>query len=146
MLKTATAYLRKGRVILGPMSVTTAGVGINVEPFSNVGTEDIVELGKRVLQSLEASRQGVPHPRQDQWKGLLEPMLNAAGVKSWGAFAKTAKQVDIQFDTNRVSFYPRKNLGPRHGFGSLPTEKVRTCDPTDIEVGAVLLSAFEDAE
>ena len=89
-LKQACAYLRKDKVILGPVSVTTAGVGVAVEPFLCIEVENIGKLGKGVLATLEKSQHGVPHPKQDQWKALLAPMLKAAGVKSWSSFAKSA--------------------------------------------------------
>ena len=43
-LKQACAYLRKDKVILSPVSVTTAGVGVAVEPFLCIEVENIGEL------------------------------------------------------------------------------------------------------
>jgi hypothetical protein len=150
-LKQACAYLRKDKVILGPVSVTTAGVGVAVEPFLCIEVENIGELGKGVLATLEKSQHGVPHPKQDQWKALLAPMLKAAGVKSWSSFTKSARNsaykcVAIRFEANQVLFQPFRNLGPRGGFEELPSGRARTSAPTDLEVGSTLLAAFADAE
>jgi hypothetical protein len=145
-LKQACAYLRKDKVILSPVSVTTAGVGVAVEPFLCIEVENAGELGKGVLSMLEKSQHGVPHPKQDQWKSLLDPMLKAAGVKSWSSFAKSAKCVTIRFEANRVLFQPLRNLGPIGGFEELPSEKARTSGPVGLEVGSTLLAAFADAE
>jgi hypothetical protein len=56
----------------------------------------------------------------EEWSKLLELVLKAAGVKSWDTFVRSAKDVIVRFETNRVVFIPTKNLGPRDGFVALP--------------------------
>jgi len=81
----------------------------------------------------------------EEWSKLLELVLKAAGVKSWDTFVRSAKDVIVRFETNRVVFIPTKNLGPRDGFVALP-ERERSSAPTAAEVGSALPAAFEDAE
>jgi hypothetical protein len=145
-MKKASAYQRKNHIILFAVSDTTAGVGIAAAPVLRVESGDVTELGRAVLAALEGSQQNVPHPTQDEWKEVAAPVLKTADVKSWSTFAKAAKNVDIRFDTNRVSFIPTRNLGPRDGFAALPAEKVRTSAPTERELGLALMAAFGDAE
>jgi hypothetical protein len=144
-MKKASAYQRENHIVLFAVSDTTAGVGIAAAPILRIERSSMTELGKAILAALEGSRQNVPHPTQDGWKEVAAPVLEIASVKSWNAFAKAAKNVDIRFDTDRVSFIPTKNLGPK-GFVPLPVEKVRTSAPTETELGLALIAAFEDAE
>jgi hypothetical protein len=145
-MKKASAYRRKDHIILFAVSDTTAGVGIAAAPVLRVKADNVSELGRAILAVLEGSRSNVPHPTQDGWKEVAAPVLKVAGVKSWNTFAKAAKNVDIRFDTNRVSFIPTKNLGPKDGFVVLPAEKVRTSAPTETELGLALIAAFGEAK
>jgi hypothetical protein len=145
-MKRASAYQRKGYIVLFAVSDTTAGVGIAAAPVLRVEADNVPELGRAVLAVLEGSRSNVPHPSRDGWREVAAPVLKMAGVKSWNTFAKAAKNVDIRFDTNRVSFIPIKNLGPKNGFVVLPTEKVRTSAPTETELGLALIAAFGEAK
>jgi hypothetical protein len=145
-MKKASAYQRKNHIILFAVSDTTAGVGIAAAPVLRVESSDVTELGRAVLTALEGSQRNVPHPARDEWKEVAAPVLKAADVKSWHALAKAAKNVDIRFDTNRVSFIPTRNLGPKDGFIGLPAETVRTSAPMEKELGLALMAAFEDAE
>ena len=145
-MKKASAYQRKNQVVLFAVSDTTAGAGIAATPVLCVESGDVTELGRAILAALEGSRQNVPHPTRDGWKEVAAPVLKVAGVNSWSTFAKAAKNVDIRFETNRVSFIPTRNLGPNDGFAALPVERVRTSAPTVTELGLALIAAFGDAE
>jgi hypothetical protein len=142
-VRRASAHRRRNRILICPVSVTTSGVGITSEPVFDIEANDASGLGEATLAALQKSKKGVPHPTPDEW--LDDPILKAAGIKSWSAFAKSAKNVIIRFETNRVVFVPTKNLGPRDGFVALP-ERERSSAPTVAEVGSALLAAFEDAE
>jgi hypothetical protein len=63
-------------------------------------SNDPGQLGKAVFDALDGSQENVLHPTC--WKGLFDPVLRLAGVKSWSAFARSAKCVEIEFATNRV--------------------------------------------
>jgi len=115
MLKRAIAYRRKKNVIVHPSSQTTDGVWIVSEPclVLDMSCSDR-EIGKAVAEALECSRTGVPHPIE--WKGIVVPLLRAAGVKSWTTFAKNTTSVEVEADGNALVLVPTKNLGTIEGF------------------------------
>jgi hypothetical protein len=142
-MKMATAYKMGDRIFLHASCKTTAGVWILCRPVLAIDQGDLGNLGAAILHALDGSQENVPHPIV--WKDLFNPILQLARVKSWTTFAKSAKCVEIEFGTNRVSFLPTKNLGPKDGFEPLESKR-RNSSPTKEEAGVVLLAAFGDAE
>jgi hypothetical protein len=132
--------LRSKKIILQPVSKTTVGLWKGDGPVVAIEEADVSKLGESVLKALAGSREDIPHPTS--WKGSFDLVLKAAGVKSWKAFVKSAKRVEIKFSTNRVSFVPTKNCGPRDGFQSLD-EASLDCPPTESELTTTLFAAFE---
>lgn len=144
-MKKAAAYLRRNKVIICPVSDTTDGVGVICEPIFDLDANNVLGLGEAVLEALALSQDGIQHPGPTEWSKLLEPVLKAAKVGSWSTFVRSAKDVIVRFETNRIVYVPTRNLGPRNGFAPLP-EKERSSAPTVAEAGAALLAAFGDAE
>jgi hypothetical protein len=142
-MRRAAAYKRGEQIFLHASCKTTAEVWIVCGPALVADQNDVASLGKAVLDALERSKENVPHPTQ--WKGIFDPLLRVAGVKSWNAFAKRAKGVEIEFGTNRISLIPTKNLGPKDGFDPLDA-KQRSSSPVAKDLGLSLLSAFEASE
>ena len=116
-MKSATLYLRSARFLIHCSSQTTNGVWVLTRPCIALdgGVSDS-EVGAAALSALQASRRGVPHPRQDQWRGLFEPMLELAGVKSWKAFVTGAACLDLALEGETVTLTPMRNLGAANGF------------------------------
>ncbi len=115
MAKQATVYLRKSQYLIHAMSQTTAGVWILSEPCTALAsTQSDRELGTAVGAALDASRTGVPHPTE--WKGVFDPMLRLAGVKTWNAFATGAASADVEHDGVRIAVVPATIERPRDGF------------------------------
>jgi hypothetical protein len=140
-MRRATAYQRGDTIFFHPYSETMAGVWILSEPILKLKIYDREKLGEVALDTLNYSKTNVPHPIV--WKGLFDPMLREARVKSWSAFSKSAKCVQIEFWENRISMLPTRNLGAKAGFE--PIENMRKdCPPLSKDVADTLLSAFED--
>lgn len=114
-MKRATAYLRTDAIYLHSSSETTDGVWILSSPCVklNAACPDR-ELGEHVLRALAESRTGIPHPKQ--WGGLVQPLLQLANVKSWGAFARRASCVQVEEEALQISVIRTDNLGPQYGF------------------------------
>jgi hypothetical protein len=70
-------------------------------------------VGQQLLTVLSKSTQNILHPTS--WKGLTNPLLQAAGVRSFDTFAKSAKSVDVCVDDKGMLFTPTKNGGPPEG-------------------------------
>jgi hypothetical protein len=140
-MKYASAYLRDGRVFLNPISETTKLFLITWDPLV-ICSEDDAQLGSKVLSALSQSVVNVPHPAS--WGGRSNAMAKAAGVRSYEAFADTAKCVTISQSDNEVVLTPTKNGGPRKRFLNLKT-KIR-CQPMEEEVTQALRTAFDACE
>jgi hypothetical protein len=144
--KMASAFLRTGKIYLYPYSRTTKGFWIACEPIL-VTSESDKSLGEQVLQTLAKSTENIPHPgslaMSDSWNSI-KALVGAAGVRSYEAFAESAKNVGIRLDGPDVVFTPTLNGGYRRRFLNLGT-KIR-CQPIQEEVAASLLAAFEACE
>lgn len=69
----------------------------------------------------------------------------AAGAKSQRAFMATAKHVALEADGPRLTLRPSRNLGPKDGFEPIEGQQTANLSGNPHEVGAALLSAFDEA-
>jgi hypothetical protein len=114
-MKSATAYKKGNALYLHSSSKTTAGVWIATPPFVKVEMDSTASAkGEAVIQALNASEEGVPHPTN--WNGRIDPLLDLAGVKTWATFMKNAVCVDVESDGEQLKLIPMRNLGPKDGF------------------------------
>jgi len=114
-MKAATVYRRGNHIYLHASSKTTAGVWIATPPFikTDCGSSPS-DIGKSVLEALDGSHTPVPHPTK--WNGLIAPLLEQAGVKSWGTFMRKAHCLDLEVAEDRLKLIPHRHLGAREGF------------------------------
>lgn len=143
-MKKAISYMRGQRVFTHAISTTTAGIWILELPVLIADAADVEALGEQVVQALQASKDGVPHPVS--WKGIFDPVLKLAGIKTWATFVKAARCVEIEGLSDHMSFISTDNLGAIGGFNgttrsdvSVPLHDVRT-------LGRGLLVAFENSK
>jgi hypothetical protein len=141
-VKKAAAFMRDGAIYLHPYSQTTQGFWIFSLPVLVTSTED-AGIGEKLLMVLSQSVDGVSHPKT--WKGLTDPLLKAARVKSFDAFAKSAKSVDISLDESGLMFTPTLNGGPKRAFLHL-NDRATRCQPSEADAMHALLDAFEACE
>jgi len=145
-VKRAAAYLRTGKIYLCPYSRTVKGFWIGCEPIL-VSSETDKSLGEQVLQTLAKSTENVPHPESlaasDSWNST-KALLRAAGVRSYEAFADSAKLVGIRLNDTEVVFTPTLNGGYRRRFLNVKT-KIQ-CQPIEAEVAMGLAAAFDACE
>ena len=123
------------------MSKTAAGVWIGTPPFVHID-DDVSpwELGTAVADALFASKSEVPHPTD--WKGLLAPLLQVAGVKSWKTFMQGAQCVGIDNEDGRIRVISCRNRGPKKGFEEMLDTVVELPSTASMEV---LGKAIEEA-
>ena len=100
-------------------------------------------IGCQALRILSTSRYDVPHPKS--WKDLTYPLLKAAGVGSFNAFAKSTKGVEILLDDSGITITPTKNGGPPDGFLHLNDKAVRS-GPSEEEIARTLRAIFDACE
>jgi hypothetical protein len=140
-MKHASAYLRKGKNFLNPISETTKGLLMTWDPLV-LSSEDDAELGRKVLWVLSQSTVEVPHP--ESFGIRSRAMAKAAGVRSYEAFADFAKCVSIDQNDNEVVLTPTRNGGRGERFLDLKT-KIR-CQSVEEDVAQALKSAFDACE
>jgi hypothetical protein len=143
MYQHASAYEWRGRIFLHAYSKTTQGLSVLSQPVLEADPRNLPELGRVILSALAGSKEGVPHP--SIWDDISGPLIKVAGAKSRSTFFGSARSVSIKRQSDRVTFTPYRNLGTRKGYEPLK-EKVRTSLPDTADLGAALLSAFQDAE
>ncbi len=114
-MKLAAVYQRGPAVLLHALSCTADGVWILSEPCVRMPIDcSDSDMGNALLSVLEWSKSPVPRPTH--WKEVLEPLLKAAGVKTWQAFVKSAVCVEVELGGNKLEFIPTRNLGSVGGF------------------------------
>lgn len=147
-MQCAEVDVRKGDVLVSTFSQTSTGAWIGTGETEKLSiTSPPSLLGAAIHQALAASQTGVRHPRQDEWKGLEERLLKAAGVRRYSEFVKGARSVSAELDVHGLRLVPMKNMGAKGGFVHL-TDKTLTlqAEATDEEVGQAILRALELCE
>lgn len=124
-----------------PFSKTTKGLLVAWDPLVMSSEEDS-ELGKKVLSVLSQSTVEVPHPEKLGIRSRA--MAEAAGVRSYEAFADLARCVAIAQDGDEVIFTPTRNGGRGQRFLHLKT-KIR-CQPVEEEAKRAFKTAFDACE
>ncbi|WP_432288796.1 hypothetical protein SLT36_30265 (plasmid) [Aminobacter sp. BA135] len=139
-MKAATIYERKGKLYVHSSSKTTAGLWVINAPVLALEMEDIGQVGRSIKECLAASREGVPHPVS--FTNLFDPVLDLAGVKSFGTFVKSAKCVEIEAnDAETVTLIPTRNEGADGGFVPLPN-RTETTLGSDEAMGSAAVAAL----
>lgn len=140
----ATVYSRRRKVYMHASSQTTDGVWILTEPIVSLdGRATDEEIGSAVQATLKQSRVGIPHPTN--WTGLLAPLLNAAGVRSWSKFAETATCVCLELQDGKLVAIPTKNRGPANGFEHEPGKSATLNTNDAADIGAGVRRLFQQA-
>lgn len=142
-MPSAICYIRRNVFYCHPESITTAGVGIFVEPIWAIDVDSVDVIASTIREALKFSRNSVPHPKV--LKGLFDPMLRAAGVNSWSKFVNGAKCVEIEQIDERIKITPTRNGGAKDGFYRLDEHTI-IISYDDEKLGLIVLSAFTKSE
>jgi hypothetical protein len=152
MRQKCSVYLLAGDYIIIPASETSAGMWIAEAPVLRVaGSSTSAALGEAVLEALQRSQTGVPHPTD--WPAANREMktaLNAVKVSSFMRLHRQASSVAVDADEGVVTLTPLRNggyKGPDRGFSGLPSKARRLSRGTSTaEVGAAVVDAFQLCE
>jgi hypothetical protein len=99
--------------------------------------QDVAGLGEQILAALDLSRSDLPWPKD--WKKVIEPLLSAAGVKSWPAFAKRATSIRVDRTGTLISLRPSKR-DEKGAFHDLPEQVQELDSPSAQTLGALTAS------
>jgi hypothetical protein len=143
----AGVYRHPDRVLLHPIAVSSAGVGISVPPVVRLPPDSPLEvLGSALLEVLGSAAAPIPHPDPAEWPRIRKRFLKAAGVRSWKALEEPATYCWIEDTGDEILFTPTRNgrtEGERKGFQPLPEAAVRIAARSRPgEIGAALLEAL----
>lgn len=143
-MKAATIYERNGKLYVHSSSKTITGVWVINALVLAVDKEDVGEIGRSIRECLAVSREGVPHPKS--FTNLFDPVLDLAGVKSFGTFVKSVKCVEVEMsDDGGVTLIPTRNEGVDDGFAPLPNKTEATFG-ADEALGSTVVAVLAMAE
>src|SRR5579859_6151532 len=109
MKKSATAYKRGNAVFVHSNSQTTAGLWIAGPPYLKVAFEGPPEaIGNAVIEALNASKESLPQPKQDEWGRIFSPMLELAGTRSLGKFEQGALCCGLETEGEQLVITPNQ--------------------------------------
>jgi len=114
----ASAYERGGYIFLSPSSLTEGGLWVGSEPLVKLERREVDAglLGSQLLEALNNSKVGVPHPARHEWEAVAKPLLDLAGVKTWDQFAQNSTLCEVERTTSTIRFIPTSNEGGQDGF------------------------------
>lgn len=144
-LKSVTAYERNDTLFIFGQSKTIMGLWIEERPTLVVQKNDVTEIRRAVLNCLHLSKDGVPHPQQEDWPQLNKEFAESLGVRSFSTFAKTAKCINISQDGDIINIVPTQNGGTKFGFTPIE-DKARILREADDGLGAAVISALDDSK
>ncbi|GAB4515238.1 MAG: hypothetical protein Tsb0020_33810 [Haliangiales bacterium] len=143
MTQAARVYWRRAAWIVGPLCPQETGPYVATSPY--------VRLPDSITDSALAAEVRVALSRSHtipdiDWYATPQPpdpVLEAAGVKTWSTFHKGAKAISLYVEESQLKLYPTINEGSRDGFGWLTDAEVAIQSTATLdELGAALKQAF----
>jgi hypothetical protein len=74
---------------------------------------------------------------------ILEPVLEAAEVRSWGEYVRSLRSVVIREENGTTTVTSQRNLGARDGLKEQPEDAKRLHGPDADELGRVIRALLE---
>jgi hypothetical protein len=136
-MKHASVYQRGKRLIVHPYARTIDWIDVASEPCVAFPA-DVADatLGESVQAALSAWRVGIAPPTS--WPQVLAPLLRAAGVRSWSAFARGARHVAVGDDGVHLRLVAGRDLGDRSAYGQDGEPIFLSRDRSTAELGALI--------
>lgn len=143
----AGAYRTSKGILIHPVALTDAGVGVDVPPVIRLDpSAPPADLGAAVRTALQQDHPRIPHPARDGWNDVTKPFLKAISARSWRAFESTAVHCWIAAADGTIQFTPLANggtRGDRKGFQPFGAPEVTAPqDAPDAVIGQALLAAL----
>jgi hypothetical protein len=97
----ASVYCRAGRLYVSQMDQTVHGLWIGGRVTTIHLSRPPREIGEAIVAAIVLSRTGVLHPKS--FEGGDEPLLDAAGVRSWEEFMVGARHACVSEDDGMIT-------------------------------------------
>ena len=95
-------------------------------------------LGAAIARALQRTMHDHPYPANNaEWKSVTAPLLNAAGCKTWSAFAKGASDLRINRTGTQVQVLPCSREA-KGAFAPVVERERRLESPSDDALGALV--------
>jgi hypothetical protein len=143
MKKLAEVYERNDDWYFQPSSQATTGLWIATPPVIRLKKQDSSQRKwEAVMEVLNASRQGVPVPADNE--NLVAPLLALAKVKSWAAFMKNGKCIGLELENGCLTIMPhRKFPRPKGALEGISEQAiVLSADASPEAIGSALEEAM----
>lgn len=145
-MKSSVIYRRKDGWYIHSESKTSTGAGIASPPYiKQPATVGAFELGSEVFHALQDSGQAVP-PYPKDWNAVFAPMLELAGVQTWGQFMKGAPSLGVQLDDGGIEIISMRNDGRGNYVAVDAAPIVIAADASPLQLGEAILRALELCE
>jgi hypothetical protein len=134
--KACEVYFKPDAIYIFPQSTTVFGFGIADEPKCKLAPDSSgTEIGQAVLNALQASRHGLPQPKD--LREVTRSVLSFTKSRSWKEFARNARLFLLSSDSAVVRVLPTQ---PADGgaFDHQVADEV-TCELIPEAIGRVLL-------
>lgn len=110
MEESVTIIVRDGKAYIPTEAKTDLGVYIMTSPVYTISLDiDNNELTNAIERVLKAGNPKIPHPTLYEMDHLPQPVLKAAGVKSWKKLAEGGTSYSIIFGKEKISLYFSKH-------------------------------------
>lgn len=145
-------YARPEGYYLVSSAKTTAGLWQHVdEPPTFLGVDAPPrQIGRAAHTRLAKPRPETAHPQRDEWKEArrrsLDPIIRAAGARSWRAFISNTTAVEVERSGNAFRVTPMTAMSKPHGaFEEDHAHEVGLDSPTPEDLGRAIIQAFTAA-
>ena len=139
----ASAYLYDGTLIVHANNRTHDNIGWNSEPISTIAYDaGNALIGHLIRSTVLASRWDAEHAEP---LGSDNPVLRAAGVKSWTTMERKALLIHMELRHSTFTVIPNRATvkGEGRGWSGLEQQTTLPEACTDTELGDVVVRAFE---
>lgn len=140
-----SVYKRDGSLFVVPSARAIDGFWVAVDGVQAMDESIAPDiLGDAVRAALDASTVDVPTPSRDT--DLTAPLLQAAGVRTFGQFMRGAKMVWVRRSSHtRLEITPMVNAGPRGGFEFSKHGALHAEAPMANQIGELVSAALSDS-
>lgn len=104
MIRGANIIVRRGKGYIATEALIEGGPYVAVEPIYvvNLDPQEIVEALKKVITTGHPT---FPSPTREEWQKRKDPVLKAAGVKSWKALARNGASYMVEWSNDTINLY-----------------------------------------
>ena len=138
MISHANLLVRRGKGYLPTQALIVGGPYVLVEPV-HVAKLDVEDIMQALTQVIALGHPRFPNFTKEEWQKRKDPVLQAAGVRSWKELAKGGASYAIEWHEEGITLYMSR-LDPKDRFETDPA-KTRTLPknvPLELIVEAVL--------